>query len=199
MEAALKKEEWESAAKLAEDVARLEGFWAPGHPYTALHRLRCAKLQNLVGNETAAQVHIMLALVRLVVSHGKGSPWRRRRPTCRPASFIEGGADARRGRVERRRLRLRAGMRPGSVAVELSRGSRPVRTPSYFTVTVRISAALLRRSRRWRAGGRVVLDDRFAFHRLAVTRRGQQVGGGAGAAPTMGAPSCGRMISVRPS
>ena len=73
MEAALKKEEWESAAKLAEDVARLEGFWAPGHPYTALHRLRCAKLQNLVGNETAAQVHIMLALVRLVVSHGKES------------------------------------------------------------------------------------------------------------------------------
>ena len=52
----------------------MEGFWAPGHPYTALHRLRCAKLQNLVGNETAAQVHIMLALVRLVVSHGKESP-----------------------------------------------------------------------------------------------------------------------------
>jgi len=73
MEAHLKREDWEKAADLAEDVARLEGFWAPGHPYTALHRLRCAKLQNLVGNETAAQVHIMLALVRLVVSHGKES------------------------------------------------------------------------------------------------------------------------------
>ena len=66
-------QDWKTAADLAEDVARLEGFWAPGHPYTALHRLRCAKLQNLVGNETAAQVHIMLALVRLVVSHGKES------------------------------------------------------------------------------------------------------------------------------
>ena len=69
----LGRERRERAAELAEDVARLEGFWAPGHPYTALHRLRCAKLQNLVGNEREAQVHIMLALVRLVVSHGKES------------------------------------------------------------------------------------------------------------------------------
>ena len=77
---------------------------APGHPYTALHRLRCAKLQNLVGNETAAQVHIMLALVRLVISHGKESSLAKEAADMQARVIHkEGGADARRGRVERRR------------------------------------------------------------------------------------------------
>lgn len=73
LEVHLKAEDWDQAGEKAEAVARLEGFWSPGHPYTALHRLRCAKLQTLLGNARQAQVHVLLALVRLTISHGKES------------------------------------------------------------------------------------------------------------------------------
>ena len=38
-----------------------------------MQRLRCAKLRLELGERTAAQVHLVLATMRLAASHGRGS------------------------------------------------------------------------------------------------------------------------------
>ena len=73
MEAAIAARDWPAAAREAEALAHLEDRFVAGHPYVAVHRLRCAKLRRALGDDAAAQRHAVLAKIRLDTSHGRGS------------------------------------------------------------------------------------------------------------------------------